>query len=128
MSALKSVAAAAASYQNVQARTCSPAMLVKLLLDGAFRFATEAEAAMKVGDRARTGERIGRCHAVLEELAASLDPVHSPELCENLLGIYTFAMRRLTDANLKRDPEALVDVQRVLSPLREAWTEIAKNA
>lgn len=115
---------AAAMYKSVQVQTCSPAELVLLLFDGAIRFAREASAAMESGDRARAGERIGRCHAVLEELAAGLDPSHAPELCENLSAVYGFCMRQLVRANLEQTPALLGEVVEALRPMRDGWAEV----
>lgn len=116
---------AAARYQSVQVNTSSPARLVHMLLEGAIRFATDAIEAMEKKDRARAGERIGRCHAILEELAASLDREKAPELSDNLLGVYTFGMRRLLEANIAQNPSFVAEVRKTLEPLRDAWKELA---
>lgn len=118
----------AAKYQKVQVATCSPAQLVVMLYDGILRFATEAITAMGKKDRARAGERIGRAHAILEELLATLDPTQSPELCENLSGLYAFCMHRLLSANIEQNPEILGEVIALVRPLREAFAEIAAKA
>lgn len=125
MSALMSAAAAAARYRGVQLNTASPAQLVVMLYDGALRFVGEADEAFVRDDRARAGDRIGRAMAIVDELAATLDPTHAPELAENLLALYGFCKRRLFDANLGRDRAALADVVASLTPLREAWAAVA---
>lgn len=125
MSALMSAAAAAARYRGVQLNTASPAQLVVMLYDGALRFVGEADEAFARDDRARAGDRIGRAMAIVDELAATLDPAHAPELAENLLALYGFCKRRLFDANLGRDRAALADVVASLTPLREAWAAVA---
>lgn len=114
----------AAKYKTVQVQTCSPAQLVLLLLDGVLRFAAEADAAIQARDRARAGERLTRCHAILEELAGGLDMTDDTGLCENLLGVYGFAMRRLTEANLKQDRALLAEVPKVIRPIRDGWAEL----
>ena len=120
-----SLAAAAARYRGVQLNTASPAQLVVMLYDGALRFVSEADEALGRDDRARAGERIGRALAIVDELAATLDPTHAPELAENLLALYGFCKRRLLEANLERDRKALADVVSSLTPLREAWAAVA---
>ena len=117
--------AATSRYQKVQATTCSPVKLVSMLFDGAVRFANEAADAIEKKDRARAGERIGRCHAVIEQLAASLDPNAAPDLCDDLMGIYAFCMRRLLEANIRQDRAALAEVVQVLTPLQEAWANLS---
>ncbi|MBX3186735.1 MAG: flagellar export chaperone FliS [Labilithrix sp.] len=111
-------------YRNAQVKQCSPAELVLLLFDGAIRFSSEAEAAMEKGDRARSGERIGRCIAILEQLEGGLDRSHAPELCDNLAALYTFCRSRLLAANLTQDRAALEEIRRVLRPVRDGWAEI----
>ncbi|MBX3200902.1 MAG: flagellar export chaperone FliS [Labilithrix sp.] len=125
MNALMSAAAAASRYRGVQLNTASPAQLVVMLYDGMLRFVGEADDALTRGDRARAGERIGRAIAIVDELAATLDPAHAPELAENLIALYGFCKRRLFDANLNRDRDALADVVASLTPLREAWASVA---
>jgi flagellar protein FliS len=115
---------AAARYKAVQVQTCSPAQLVLLLLEGVIRFSAEADQAMVKGDRARVGERTGRCHAILEELAAGLDMSDTTGLCENLMGVYGFCMRRLIEANLKQDRDLLAEVPKVLRPIRDGWAQL----
>ena len=118
--------AAAARYRGIQVKTCSPIQLLVMMYDGAIRFTFEAETAMSQNDRARAGERIGRAHAVIEELAATLEPEKAPELAENLLAIYAFAMRRLIEANLQQDRAKLNEVVAALTPLREAYATLAE--
>ncbi len=122
-----SPAAVASRYRGVQLNTASPAQLVVMLYDGAIRFVGEASEAMGRDDRARAGDRIGRALAIVDELAATLDPTHAPELAENLLALYGFCKRRLLEANLNRDPAALADVVSSLTPLREAWAAVSSR-
>src|SRR5579871_1191158 len=114
----------ALKYKNVQVSTVSPAELVAMLFDGAMRFAREAREALAKGDRARAGDRIGRCHGIVSHLAATLDPRHAPEMCDNLLALYGFCMRRLLEANLAQSPEMLGEVERTLQPLRDAFAKL----
>jgi len=125
MSTNLSAAAVASRYRGVQLNTASPAQLVVMLYDGALRFVGEADEAFGRDDRARAGDRIGRALAIVDELAATLDPTHAPELADNLLALYGFCKRRLLEANLGRDRNALADVVSALSPLREAWAAVA---
>lgn len=116
--------AVAARYKGVQVQTCSPVQLLVMLFDGALRFVGEAQTAMVAKDRARAGERIGRAHAIVSELAATLDPEAAPELCENLLALYAFSSRRLLEANIAQDPKLLADVVTALTPIREGFAAV----
>lgn len=120
-----SAAAAAARYKGVQVKTCSPVQLVVMLFDGAIRFIGEAEAAITAKDCARVGDRIAKAHAIVVELASTLDREHAPELCDNLLALYTFCMTHLVEANLHQDPKRLREVVAALTPLREGFAGIS---
>ena len=108
-------------YKSVQVNTASPGELLLMLYDGLFRFINEAIVSLHEKNRARTGERIDRAHAILGELVSGLDSRYAPELCENLEALYLFCMGRLVDANLQQNPVALEEVLRVLTPLRDGW-------
>lgn len=126
MSPMISVSAAASKYRGVQLQTSSPAQLVVMLYDGIIRFTTEAHVALEAGDRARMGERIGKALAIIDEMTATLDHQHAPELAENMTALYGFCKRRLYEANLTRDAQAFRDVKTAIVPLREAFATIAK--
>ena len=127
MSPLISVTAAAAKYRGVQLQTSSPVQLVVMLYDGILRFVTEAHVALEADDRPRVGERIGRAIAIVDELTATLDHKFAPELAENLTALYGFAKRRLHEAHMNLDPEALASVKVAIIPLRDAFASLAKS-
>ncbi len=108
-------------YKSVQVKTSSPGEVLMMLFDGMFKFIDEAIDALKRDDRARAGERIGRAHAILTELSASLNRAAAPELCENLEAVYFFSMSKLLEANLHRDVSRLEDVKRILEPVRDGF-------
>lgn len=116
-----SVMSALERYKSVQVKTSSPGDLLIMLFDGLFRFLDEAAEAFKRDDRARGGDRISRAHAILGELAATLNRAHAPELCENLEAVYFFCMNRLVEANLYRDLERIAEVRRILVPVRDGF-------
>ncbi len=108
-------------YKSVQVKTSSPGELLVMLFDGMFKFMDEAIEAMTRDDRARAGDRVGRAHAILSELASTLNRTAAPELCDNLEAIYFFCMTRLIEANLHRDPQRIAEVRRVLEPVRDGF-------
>src|SRR5690242_5916293 len=112
---------AVARYTEVHAKTASPGEILIALYDGLFRFLDGARLFLEQGDKTRASVLISKAHAIVSELYCALDRDKAPELCDNLAGVYGFCLDRLTHANLKSDRQAVKDVMRVLSPLREAW-------
>ena len=123
-----SMTAAIERYKSVQVKTSSPGELLLMLYDGLFRFLDEAADAVRVKDLARLGDRIGKAHAILSELAATLNKNAAPELCENLEALYFFCMTRLVEANLHKDEERIQEVKRVLDPVREGFRTAVQEA
>lgn len=116
---------AAAAYKTAQVTTASPAKVVVMLYDQIFACCRDGAAAIRGGDRATAGAKISRAHAILELLATSIDPTHDRALAENLWALYGYSMERALHANLHQEPEALEEIQRVLTPLRDAWASVA---
>ena len=118
---------AAARYQQVQLRTSNPGEILVALFDGLFKFLLLSKHHLAAGRRGPAGEAISRAFAIVSELYCSLDHSKAPELCANLSSLYDFAMDRLTQANLKRDPLLIDEVIRVLTPVREAFSTVVKQ-
>ena len=127
LNAIMSPSAAASRYRGVQVATASPAQIVAMLYGGIIKFTSDADEAMERKDRARVGDRIGRAMAIVDELASTLDGTQAPELANNLISLYDFCKRRLLEANLKQDRAALADVIAAVTPLKDAFAELAKK-
>jgi flagellar protein FliS len=112
---------AASRYQQVRASTSTPGELLLALYDGLFRFLNGARICLERNERPRASELLSKSYAIISELYIALDHSVAPELCAQLEGIYGFCMDKITFANIHGRPEAVAEVIRVLTPLREAW-------
>jgi flagellar secretion chaperone FliS len=119
---------AVGQYKATHVETASPAKLLVLLYDGALRFMRQAESAAQAGEIARRGMALGRAHAIVSELQATLQPEHAPELCAELDRLYGFVLDRITESNVKADAEPLGPAIRVMEQLRTAWAQIAAES
>lgn len=111
------------AYKQVSVQTATPGQVLVMLYDGAINFAQKAKEAMLKKEIAQTGILIGRCQDIIWELLGSLDHAVAPELCRQLAQLYLFVINQLNEANLKRVPEPLDRVARVLSTLRAGWAD-----
>lgn len=112
---------AAEKYRQISIETASPGEILLALYDGAIRYSAEAAEAIRAGDKARKGERIGNVLAILGELVATLDHSKAPELCMRLEQLYFYMEERLSHANLHMDTKPIDEVIRLLTTLREGW-------
>ena len=120
---------AAAAYKRVAADTgvptADPHQLVRLLFDALLQSLQRARGALEAGDIAAKGSAIGKAVRILEEgLKAGLNPQQGGELAQNLRGMYDYSIARLTQANLRNDKAALVEISALIEPVADAWKQI----
>jgi flagellar protein FliS len=112
---------AAARYTEIRNATSTPGELLLALYDGLFRFLNGAKLCIENKQLPRARELISKSHAIISELTIALDHNVAPALCAQLEGLYGFCIDRLQVASRKSDINAIDEVKRVLTPLREAW-------
>jgi flagellar secretion chaperone FliS len=119
---------AAARYERVKTSTASKGELLLALYEGLFRFLNGARVCFEQGQLARGRELVSKAHAIISELQIALDPKAAPELCAHLDPLYSFCLDHLRDASASANADAVGDVVRVLSPLRDAWVQAVPEA
>lgn len=118
------------SYAQVSVESAvmsaSPHQLITMLFDGASSALVRARLFMQQGNIAAKGEAIGKAIDIIENgLKGGLDPQQGGELVENLGALYDYMVRRLLQANLRNDIEAISEVERLLGDIASAWKQIA---
>ena len=113
---------AAQNYLRTRVMTATPEQLQMMLYDGAIRFAEQAKAALEAEDYEKSYAAISRVQKILTEMSCGLKHDVLPELCEKLSALYSYVYRRLIDANVKRDAEALEEAITLLRYQRETWS------
>ncbi len=119
----------AGTYRQIGVQTgvggASPHQLVLMLYDGYNDSVNDARAAMKSGQMEAKGKAIGRALRIVDEgLKASLDVKAGGAMAENMMAVYAYVLRRLSEANLSNDALLLDECLRVMEPLRSAWVAI----
>lgn len=110
---------------DVQA--ASPHRLVAMLFDGVFDAMAQAVQAIQAGNVEVKGRSLTRAVRILDEgLRAGLD-LSAGQLATDLRELYGYVCMRLTHANLRSDLAAIEECQRLLTPVREAWTAIGQT-
>ena len=112
------------AYQENAVATQSRGRLIVLLYDGAVKFLRQAIAEIEKEDWAAKGLLINKAAAIIDELDLCLDIEAGGEITTNLRSLYTFIGRHLTEANVKRDPQRLREVIKILEELNEGWKAI----
>ncbi|MDI6603710.1 MAG: flagellar export chaperone FliS [Thermoanaerobacteraceae bacterium] len=108
-------------YKENSILTASPEELVLMLYNGILRFTEEAKIAIGNKNFERANNSIIRAQDIVSELSATLDMEY--DISKNLYSMYDYIMRRLIEANLKKDINILDEVKGLVKDLKEAWSE-----
>lgn len=100
--------------------------LLTLLFDGAISAVVRARLFMQDGNIAGKGSAISKAINIIEAgLKQGLDEASGDELTLNLVGLYSYMVRRLVEANISNDVAALEEVETLLRNIADAWKEVA---
>lgn len=116
------------SYQQTRVAevfTASPHKLIEMCLAGALERVAIAKGAMQRGERGEQARRISATVAIVEHLKMSLDAKAGGELAHNLDRLYDYVLRRLAQANVGNDTEALDEVTELLLQIKTGWDGLA---
>jgi flagellar protein FliS len=116
---------AAQAYRRVESESRSPVELVVMLYDGVLRFAAEAREAHQRRDLRQRGIAVSRALAIVSHLQNTLDLEQGGAVADEMDKLYTYVTSRLMDVTLKQDVGACDEVVRLLSPIRDAWSQAA---
>ena len=112
---------AAQNYLRMRVMTATPEQLQMMLYDGAVRFAEQAKAALLERNYEKSYTAISRVQKILTELSCTLKHDVHPELCGKLASLYSFAYRKLIEANVRHTVESVDEALNVLRFQRETW-------
>lgn len=115
------------TYRNTQTQTAAPGELVLMLYRGAARFVSSAIAAIEAKDVAAAHTGLIRAQEIISELRATLDVDRGGNISHDLARIYDYLLRRLLEANLRKDAEPAREVLTLLRELLPAWEEAVRQ-
>jgi flagellar protein FliS len=113
------------AYKESAILTAPPERLVVMLYDGIRRFLFQATVAMREGNIEQSNNRMQRAEAIIDELNNTLDMDAGGEIASNLRSLYLFSKRHLMQARVKRSPEMIEEVSKILDNVGDAWRQIA---
>jgi flagellar protein FliS len=112
------------TYQDTSVTTQSKGRLIVLLYDGAIKFMTLAVSELEKKNYEAKGRYINKAIDIINELNAVLDTDTGGEVAANLRKLYCFMIRRLSQANVKCDPQIIREVIGLMEELNRGWKAI----
>lgn len=113
-----------AQYNNSKVLTASPAELTLMLYDGAIKFCNIAIMGIEQNDINKAHTNIRKVERIVEEFRSTLD--RRFPVAEDFDRVYVYLLRRLLEANLKKDKEILEEVNTHLRSMRDNWKEVMR--
>ncbi len=80
---------------------------------------------LEAKDYEAKGRYIDRAQDIINELNAVLDMESGGEIAANLRKLYVFMSKRLTEANVQRDPQMIREVISLMEELNRGWRAIS---
>jgi flagellar secretion chaperone FliS len=119
----------AQAYRATSVLTASPGQLVLMLFDGALKSLAIAQDAFGRPSTDRTRiETINRhllkAQSILAELQGGLNMEVGGEFAQTMHSLYDYHMRRLFEANVRKQVGPVIEVERLLREVRDAWAEM----
>lgn len=120
----------ARTYRTNSVLTASPGHLVLMLYDGALKALDGARHgfAMPPTDARRfevINTQLLKAQAIISELQATLNPeAGDGKFAREMNRLYDYYLRRLMEANLRKDEKPVAEVDRLLREVRNAWAEM----
>ena len=114
------------AYLRSKVMTATPAELTLMLYEGAIKFVNKAIMSIEKDDVMGAHNNLMKTQRIIEELRASLD--HKYPAAKEFDTVYEYILRRLVEANIKKDKDILEEVLEHLRTMRDTWKEVMKNA
>ena len=114
-----------AAYANSKILTASPAELTLMLYEGAIKFTNIAIVAIEKKDIQKAHDNIVKTERIILEFKSTLDPKYP--VAQDFERVYDYLLKRLRDANIKKDAQILEEVLVHLRSMRDTWKEVMKQ-
>lgn len=115
---------AANLYQQNSVTTALPAKLTLMLYDGAVKFCNIAREGFEEKNYAKSNVNIQKAENIITELRVTLDMKYP--VAKEFDAVYDYIYRRLVEANIHRDMEALDEAAKHIKTMRETWKEVMR--
>ena len=113
------------AYQDSSVTTQSKGRLIVMLYEGAIKFMKLAIKEIEAGNHEAKGQYLNKAQGIINELNVVLDMDAGGEMAINLRKLYSFISKRLSEANIKRDPQIIREVIKLMEELNQSWKAIA---
>lgn len=114
------------SYLETEVLTATPQKLQLMMINGAIRYAYQAQQLHDQGEKEAAWEKLLRSREIVALILSNIKPDGS-QLMKDVAGIYMFLFQELTDLHAQDDYIRLDGVIKVLDEERQTWEELCRQ-
>lgn len=114
------------AYKNNSVNYASREQLLLMLVDGAVKFCKLGRQAILDKDYENANKNIVKAEDIFYELISSLDNSNNMKWIEDLRNIYNFIVKRLIQANIKKELCIMDEIIPLVEDIRNTWYEAYK--
>ena len=111
-------------YLEAQVATASPERLHLMVVDGAIRFARQADEALQAGRFERAFLAFNRSRECVNDILAGIVSEPNPGLADQLKSLFAYVLQNLANGELLRDPQRVRNAIQILETHRQTWTQL----
>lgn len=112
------------AYQNNQVNTAPQKKLIIMLYDGAIKNLKLSKLAIEEKDIEKTNKYLIKAQDIIMELMTTLNLESGGEVAENLYQLYDYMYTKLIRANIDKDINSIIEVEKYMKELRDTWAQI----
>ena len=122
------------AYKDINVKTASQGRLIVLLYEEAVKQLTlassffDANQSLPVRNIENFGKAVMKAQEIITELQVSLDMEKGGEIANNLMALYIFFNKELTDANIKKDKSKIDSTLKMMKDLCESWRQASESS
>lgn len=109
-------------YQKQKILTATPAELTLMLYEGAIKFINIAIMGIERNDVSKAHTNIMKAQRIIEEFRSTLNFKYP--VAKDFDVVYEYLLKRLVEANMKKDIEILEECLVHLRGMRDTWKEV----
>lgn len=111
-------------YKQNSIATASPGELTLMLYNGILKFIVKSKHAIEEKNIQEKNYNLQRAQAIISEMMTTINMDY--DISKEMLPLYEYMNRRLTEANIKNDPAILDEVYGLVEEFRDTWKEVIK--
>jgi flagellar protein FliS len=111
-------------YRKTNVVTADPKRLVLMCYEGAIVSLKIGKQKIVEKDYEEKGKNIAKARDIISEMKSSLNFEEGGTIASNLDSLYNYMLKRITEADLGNNVQAIDDVIGMLEDLKSAWEDI----